>query len=302
MSACRSREHGRGQADVVGVLLLTAFVVVSAGTLGTFYLASSVEQASPTATTDVGVDAVHRGGTTTVTVSHRLGEPLDDGRLIVESVGKTDEYALPDPFDEGATWTTVVPGTPPGVRLHVLVVENATGTVVFDGQFAVQTPGPTATPAPAYGTPTKPPEADDPSGDGEAATPTTTPTSTATPTSDDPPAVTTFEASSPGKSGRIHVDWSVSDDQELDSVDLVVSEDGTTVAQTSPDVSGTSADGKAQFENLDGGTYEVEVVVRDAGGSQVSETTTVTVESGGNGARGGNQNANANADGNGRVV
>ena len=308
MSARRSRERGRGQADVVGVLLLTALVVVSAGTFGTFYLASSVERASPTPTTAVDVDAIHHGGTTTVTVYHRLGDPLDDGRLVVESVGKTDEFELPDPFVEGATWTTTVPGTPPGVRLQVLVVDNATGAVVFDGEFAVRTPGPTATPAPAYGTPAEPPEEDDSPGDEETATqtatatPTPTPTTTATatpaPTPDEPPAITTFEATSPGRSGTINVDWAVSDDRELDSVDIVVSEDGTTVAQNSPDVSGASDDGKTQFNNLDGGAYEVEIVVRDTAGSQTSETTTVTVESGGNGAQGGNQRTN----GNGRVV
>ena len=267
MSACRSRERGRGQADVVGVLVLTSLVAVSAGTFGTFYLASSVEQVSPTVTTDVDVDAVHHGGTTTVTVSHRLGGPLDDGRLVVHSVGKTDEYELPDPFDEGATWTTMVPGTPPGVQLHVLVVENTTGTVVFDGQFAVRTPGPTATPAPAYG----PPEDDDSPGDEGTATPTPT----VTPTPEDPPTVTTFGATSSGNSGKMSVDWSVSDDDGLASVDIVVSEDGTTVAQKSPGVSGTSSSGETQFTNLDGGTYTVEIVVRDTGGAQTSETTTV---------------------------
>lgn len=122
------------------------------------------------------MDAVHHGGTTTVTVSHRLGEPLDDGRLVVRSVGKPDEYELPDSFGEGATWSTTVPGTPPAMQQHVLVVENATGTVVFDGQFPVRTPEPTATTAPAY----EPPEDDSP-GDEETATSTLTSTSTPTP-------------------------------------------------------------------------------------------------------------------------
>jgi hypothetical protein len=73
------------------------------------------------------------------------------------------------------------------------------------------------------------------------------------------------------------------------------------VAQESPAVSGTSASEETQFKNLDGGTYEIEIVVRDNGGSQASETTTVTVESGGsgNGSGGGSGNGNGNGNGNG---
>jgi hypothetical protein len=298
------RLDGRGQADVVGVLLLTGIVVSTAGTFGVFYLTSTLEQASGATPADVTVVATDRGGTTTLTVRHTVGEPIDDGRVILRSRDET--HGLPDPFVEGTTWKTPISGAPVGTRLDVLVVENATGAAVFEGRVTVRAPTPTATPAPASGPPTSTSTSTPIS--TPTPTPTTTPTSTSTPTAtptptptprpDDPPSITSFDVTSPGKSGKVDVDWSVTDDNGLASLDVTVRQGKVVVAQESPTLSGTSASSETRFKNLDEGTYEVEIVVRDTGGSRVSEITTVTVESGGNGG-GGNDDGGGNGNGNG---
>ncbi|WP_152042115.1 type IV pilin N-terminal domain-containing protein [Salinigranum salinum] len=325
---------GRGQANVIGVLLLTGIVVSAAAAFGGFYLTSTLEQSS-SAASDVDVVAIDRGGTTTLTVRHTIGETIDDGQVVLRSRGEIHE--MPDSFVEGTRWTTPISGAPAGTRLDVLVVENATGTVVFEGRVTVVEPTLTATPAPAYGPPTTTPTpASPPTSTAtptststatpmvtptatSTATPTSTPTatSTATPTStpppDDPPTITTFDVTSPGKSGKIDADWAVTDDAELTSLDLTVRRDGAIVAERSPDVSGTSQTGETQFKDLDGGTYEVEIVVRDSGNAATTATETVTVESPGSGGNGnengngsgngnGNGSGNGNGNGNGKVV
>lgn len=294
---------GRGQADVIGVLLLTGIVVSAAATFGAFYLTATLEQSS-SAAADVDVVATDRGGTTTLTVRHTVGETIDDGRVILRSRDETHE--MPDSFVEGTRWTTPISGAPAGTHLDVLVVENATGTVVFEGRVTVVEPTPTATPAPAHGPPTTTPTPVPTPAATPTATPTPTPTATPTPTPppDDPPTITTFDVTSPGKSGKIDVDWAVTDDVELTSLDVTVRRDGAIVAERSPDVSGTSQTGKTQLKDLDGGTYEVELVVRDSGNAAPTATETVTVESPGSGNGNGNRNGNdnGNADGTGGVI
>jgi hypothetical protein len=121
-------------------------------------------------------------------------------------------------------------------------------------------------------------------------TPTSTPTPEPTPTPDDPPSVQSFTVESPGKAGKVVVDWTVTDDEALSSVVVTVMRSGTDVARESRTVSGTSAKDVTQFKHLDTGTYDVELVVVDAAGGETSRVATVSVE------------AKGRSNGNGRVV
>lgn len=126
----------RGQTEGVGVVLLTAVVVLGIGTFGTFYLGAIADHSSATVAADLDVVAVNESGTTTLTVTHTGGEPIEDGAVVVQSSGATD--ALSDPFEEGMQWSTTLSGAPAGSQLRVLVVENATDAVVFNSRVTVQ--------------------------------------------------------------------------------------------------------------------------------------------------------------------
>jgi hypothetical protein len=128
------RQGRRGQTEGVAVVLLTAVVLVAVGTFGAFYL-GTVTDRTATVAADVAVTAVDDGGTTTLTVTHAGGEPLDDGAVLLQDRGAT--YALPEPFAEGERWTTSLAGAPAGSDLSVLVVENETETVVFRSRVTV---------------------------------------------------------------------------------------------------------------------------------------------------------------------
>jgi FlaG/FlaF family flagellin (archaellin) len=299
----------RGQATGITVVLMTAVLVVVIGTAGTFYLGSlSAAASEPVAAVDLV--AVDEGGTTTLTVTHTAGEALSTGSLTLPARGAT--HALPAPFEEGATWRTSIPGVRAGERLHVVVVDNQTGTVVSDVRLTVRGETQTPTPAPVYGavtptpeptstpepTPTSTPEPTPTSTPEPTPTPTPEPTSTPTPdpapTPDDPPSIRSFTVDSPGKAGKVMVDWTVTDDEELSSVVVTVKRGGTDVARESRSVSGTSAEDVTQFKHLDTGTYDVELVVVDTAGGETSDVVTVSVESRGK--------SKGRSNGNGRVV
>jgi Tfp pilus assembly protein PilV len=155
----------RGQIEGVGVVLLTAIVILGVGTFGAFYLGTL--DPGDNASADLRVvatnDTTDATGEVTVTVKHMGGEPVDDGMVLLRD--RDESYPLPDHFEEGTEWETSVTGAPVGSRLHVVVVENATESVVFNSPVTVRDGTPPATPA-------------------STATPvsTTTPASTATPT------------------------------------------------------------------------------------------------------------------------
>jgi hypothetical protein len=277
----------RGQATGITVVLMTAVLVVVIGTAGTFYLGSlSAAASEPVAAVDLV--AVDEGGTTTLTVTHTAGEALSTGSLTLPARGAT--HALPAPFEEGATWRTSIPGVRAGERLHVVVVDKQTGTVVSDVRLTVRGETQTPTPAPVYRAVTPTPEPT-PTPTPE---PTPTPTPEPTPTPDDPPSIPSFTVDSPGKAGKVVVDWTVTDDEELSSVVVTVRRGGTDVARESRSVSGTSAEDVTQFKHLDTGTYDVELVVVDAAGGETSDVVTVSVESRGK--------SKGRSNGNGRVV
>jgi hypothetical protein len=283
----------RGQSEVISVVLLVGLVVFGVGTFSAVYVTSVVEESSAPAT-DVTAVAVNESGSTTLVVRHAAGEPIADGRVVVQPRNETHE--LPEPFVEGASWTTSFTGSPAGTELRVFVVDDEAKHVVFGGRATVRTATPTATPAPAAGpsTPTPAPAPTPPATPTATPTPTPvptatqTPTPTPTPTADSPPAIPTFDVTSPGQSGILKVDWTVSDDGELASLDVTVRRNGTTVDQHSRDLSGTSSTGETTFTGLDSGTYEVEIVVEDTAGSSATDTATMTVESPGKGGGNGN--------------
>jgi Tfp pilus assembly protein PilV len=139
----------RGQTEEVGVVLLTAIVVLGVGTFGAFYLGTL--DPGDGANADIHVVAVNdttdATDETTLTVTHAGGEPIDDGRVLLQRRGES--YALLDPFGEGEAWSTSFTGASVGNRLHVLVVENDTNSVVFDSRVTVRD-ATTATAAPDY--------------------------------------------------------------------------------------------------------------------------------------------------------
>jgi hypothetical protein len=285
----------RGQATGITVVLMTAVLVVVIGTAGTFYLGSlSAAASEPVAAVDLV--AVDEGGTTTLTVTHTAGEALSTGSLTLPARGAT--HALPAPFEEGATWRTSIPGVRAGERLHVVVVDKQTGTVVSDVRLTVRGETQTPTPAPVYRAVTPTPEPTSTPEPTPTSTPTPEPTPTPTPeptpTPDDPPSIPSFTVDSPGKAGKVVVDWTVTDDEELSSVVVTVRRGGTDVARESRSVSGTSAEDVTQFKHLDTGTYDVELVVVDAAGGETSDVVTVSVESRGK--------SKGRSNGNGRVV
>ncbi|WP_161570053.1 type IV pilin N-terminal domain-containing protein [Salinigranum halophilum] len=170
----------RGQIEGVGVVLLTAIVILGVGTFGAFYLGTL--DPGDNASADLRVvatnDTTDATGEVTVTVKHMGGEPVDDGMVLLRD--RDESYPLPDHFEEGTEWETSVTGAPVGSRLHVVVVENATESVVFNSPVTVRDGTPPAT-IPSTATPTATATPTPTS----TATSTPTPTSTATPT---PPA------------------------------------------------------------------------------------------------------------------
>lgn len=133
----------RGQVEGVGVVLLTAVIVVVISTFGAFYLGSIGDEESVTVDLDVRLTpteltVTHGGGTAMATddvvvlVRHENGTesryPLADGTL----TGST-----PGTFDPGETWTRSI-DVDAGDRPRVLVVHNASESVPFNSPVTVQ--------------------------------------------------------------------------------------------------------------------------------------------------------------------
>lgn len=84
----------RGVSPVIGVVLMVAVTVILASVIGTYVLdlGASAGRPAPSATLDVSLDP----GEDNVTVSHRGGDALDDGRtrivLTNESTGDSLDF------------------------------------------------------------------------------------------------------------------------------------------------------------------------------------------------------------------
>lgn len=152
----------RGQIEGVGVVLLTAIVVVAVGTFGAFYL-GSIGDEQVRADLDVRLDAAGHGN---VSVTHGGGTTLDTDEVVVivrDASGGEERYGVTaanltgssdDTFDPGETWRReTAADLTAGDRLRVLVVHNATESVPFDSPVTVSERQ-TATIAPKYEPPT----------------------------------------------------------------------------------------------------------------------------------------------------
>ena len=166
----------RGQIEGVGVVLLTALVVVAVATFGAFYLGSLDDRGDALAALDVRLEPAD-GGNVTVTVTHGGGQSLaatETAVVLRDDAGNEARPALadgtlsgarPETFDAGETWTWTWDSTKSyaiGDRIRVLVVHRGTESVPFDSPVTVRE-GETATAAPAY----EPPAPD--GGDGGAS-------------------------------------------------------------------------------------------------------------------------------------
>ena len=140
----------RGQIEGVGVVLLTAIVVVAVGTFGVFYLGSIGGDAEPRVALDVRLTPA--AGNVTVTVTHGGGTAFDADEVFVvlrDEGGNETRAALsegtlsgstPATFEAGETWTYTWNSTASyadGDRLRVLVVHNATESVPFDSPVTI---------------------------------------------------------------------------------------------------------------------------------------------------------------------
>ncbi|WP_380677999.1 type IV pilin [Salinigranum sp. GCM10025319] len=152
-----------GRSRGVGVVLLTALVVVAVATFGAFYLGSLDSGGEALATLDVRLEPAD-GGDVAVTVTHGGGQSLATTETVVvlrDDAGNEARPALadgtlsgasPETFDAGETWTWVWDSTESyavGERLRVLVVHEGTGSVPFDSPVTVSEPE-IATLAPKY--------------------------------------------------------------------------------------------------------------------------------------------------------
>lgn len=133
----------RGQTEGIGIVLLTAVLVIVIGTFGVFYLESIGDESGARVALDVEVSP------TTLTVTHTGGESLATDEVVVvvrHENGTTARYPLttgtlegssPGTFDVGETWTHPVSATT-GDRLRVLVVHDGTDSVPFDSTVTVR--------------------------------------------------------------------------------------------------------------------------------------------------------------------
>jgi subtilisin len=115
-------------------------------------------------------------------------------------------------------------------------------------------------------------------GDTDAGSTATFTTSSSSPSSD--PVIDTFSITNNSNPGwaRFDVDWAVSDaDGDLSSVELTMTQSGSTVDSATHSVGGSSASGSDRLEDKKGsGSYDITLTVTDSNGNTDSQTKTVT--------------------------
>ncbi len=125
----------RSQSEVVGVVLLTAVVVVVVAVIGAVVLSQGIERGETRIDVNVSLEPTENG--TNVTIQHRGGATVDaaDVRVILDG-NEREEFRLNDVEDPPAerfsapsTWRHTVEKEFTGV-VEVLVIYEPEGTVL----------------------------------------------------------------------------------------------------------------------------------------------------------------------------
>ncbi|GAB7013781.1 type IV pilin [Halolamina salina] len=276
----------RAQSESIGIILLTAVVVVTVGTAGSIVLADVGGEETTRA--DLSVEIADEG----VSVAHNGGESVafDDLRVVVRHGNETwrppmngsglldnDSNAR---FDAGERWVWSQPLDTSEITV-VQVFDRRTGTLLAEERrypTVESSLTPTATP-------------------NETATATVTVTSTGTPTATPAPSETATPTDTVAPT--IDTSWksqvtadrnadevrisslTVSDDRSLDRVEITVKQDGSTegTRTITSGVSGTTWSASSpvvvSLKNVKNKQYTVSVTVYDAAGNSATQTTTV---------------------------
>lgn len=137
----------RGQSEVVGVLLLTAVVVLAVGTAGAFYLTSIGDDHEKTRLTVRGdvtgqnVTLVHAGGETVATANLRVRVRVNDSARAVGWADGATDLDTPGEFGPGDRWTvnvSRVDGAPLSSAsvVDVGLYDTETGTRLYVAQLS----------------------------------------------------------------------------------------------------------------------------------------------------------------------
>jgi hypothetical protein len=190
----RETVGARGQSEVIGVILLTGVVVLSASAIGLAYVETSTQtDEGPRADVDIAV------GTDVITVSHNGGDGLRvaDVRMIVAVNGSRVPYAFDDPkaswtggttFEPGEEWRNRSRTYHPDATVEVTFIHAPSNTVVSE---TAQSPKTTTVASSRRVAPSRSATGVSGSGPGTGSTATPTPTPGSTPTSTPTPADTT---------------------------------------------------------------------------------------------------------------
>ena len=134
-----SGPNRRAQSEVIGIILLTAVVVILAMLVGGTILESGDTQGDPSANLEVTIDDVN------VTIGHHGGATLPAGEVTVQLRSTTTQQYSIDSFhaQQGNDGNPFEPGDllthehNAGNTVRVLVIHDRTNTVLYDRAFDV---------------------------------------------------------------------------------------------------------------------------------------------------------------------
>jgi len=253
----RYRDDDRSQSQIVGVILITAVVVISVSTTGAFYLSTQTEETDePLFTVDGEFSRPN------ITLTHTSGESVPAGelRLVVRINGsQVVDPTFEERFAPGETWSvnvsehaTVSAGSVVGVTLYHLPSQSKR----YTEEWLVEENGTaTATPTPTPGSDTTAPAV----------------------TVDSPNGGETRQGGS-----TTTIKWTASDgDSGVDSIDVEYSIDGGSTWNTV--VTGTANDGSEPWSvpTINSTNVLIRVMATDNAGNTANDTSdaTFTVDS-----------------------
>lgn len=134
-----SSHFNRAQSEVIGVILLTAVIVIVTVLAGGMILGSLDAQDEPSANLKVSINDSH------VTIGHHGGTDLDDSETSVilitddsQSIGLSEfDERQGDGDDTFESGELVTHGHGASDTIRVLVVHDSSGTLLYDRSFDV---------------------------------------------------------------------------------------------------------------------------------------------------------------------